>query len=216
VCTCLAGALAKWTSGLHPPASCRQIAAYKTATAQILEVRSQPADPETTAGGTAFVVAGMRGRAWSAIDAIEIAPETDLGVTPHASSDAVIDRVETRPLGDTTLVWIESRHGTEETAMGEYTRSGEASTTVCVVPRGPSGPGEPAAAPASPASPASAAFCYASVPRSAWDYTEAITNPDAGCTVRSVTAFSDQLASGWLTVRVTHGADLKPVGRFRL
>lgn len=200
VCTCLVHTVATWAGGLHAPATCKPIAAYTAATAQLLEVRSAPADPDSTAGGVAFVVAGMHGGKWSALDAIETAPELDLGVTPHASNAAAIDRFELRPLPDATLIWIESRHETAETAMGEHTRTGEASTTLCMVP---------SAASAAP-------FCYASVPRSAWDYSEAIIHPEAGCTIRSVTSFTDQLASGILTVTLTHGADLKPVGRFRL
>jgi hypothetical protein len=200
VCTCLVRAIATWADGLHAPATCKPIVAYKAATAQLLEVRSEPADPESTAGGVTFVVAGMHGGKWSALDAIETAPELDLGVTPHASNDAAIDRFEIQPQPDATYFWIESRHETAETAMGEHTRSGEASTTLCVVP---------SAASAAP-------FCYASVPRSAWDYSEAIIHPETGCTIRSVTSFTDQLAAGILTVKLTHGPDLKPVGRFRL
>jgi hypothetical protein len=170
VCACLVGAIATWADGLHAPATCKPIAEYKTAGAQLLQIRSQPADPASIAGGVTFVVAGVHGNKWSAVDAIETAPELDLGVTPHASNDAAIDRFEIRPLPDATVVWIESRHETEETAMGDHSRTGEASTTVCIVPT---------AATSSPS-------CYTSVPRSAWDYTEAITNPAAGCTIRSV------------------------------
>ncbi|HEU4731280.1 MAG TPA: hypothetical protein VFT22_25475 [Kofleriaceae bacterium] len=203
LCTCLAGKVDRWADGLHAPARCEPLDRYRATGVQLLEVRSRPADAESTAGGVTFVLAAAQGSKWSPIDAIETAPELDLTVKPHASNDAAIDRFEIRPWADETLIWIESRHETDETAMGERTRTGEASTTVCRVSR------------TAPSGARSSASCYVSVPRAEWDYTEAIVS-DAGCRIRKAVGFAHHLEAGVLTVRLSHGTDLAPVGRFRL
>jgi hypothetical protein len=199
-CACLAKAVDTWgpTLGLSATAGCEP-ASMSSPDAQVVEVRSQPADTAATSGGEAFVLVARHGTTWSPVAVIDAAPDVDLSQTPKASHRATIASLEARPIADGTMLWIESRSEVQERSMGDLDRDGEALGTICVVP---------SAASAAP-------FCYAPLRLGAWSY--ALTVADGTCAIHNVATFAATIDATSATLRLVHGADADGVvGRYRL
>jgi hypothetical protein len=205
VCKCLAASVESWAkqAGLSAPASCTP-APQGSAVARLVEVKSQPSDPDAVAAGTAFVLVAAHGGTWSAINIVEAAPDVDLTETPRASHGATIAMFETRPRDGATLVWVQSRNQYSETDMGEQDVSGAAALSLCVVPDAADQP----------------PYCHAPIKLAAWEYffTIAKANRDDACKVRNTGVMSASLDStGALTVRLDRGVDKAGhAGRYRL
>lgn len=205
VCKCLATSVDSWArqAGLSAPASCAP-APQGSDVARLVEVKSQPSDPDSVAAGAAFVLVAAHGGTWSAINIVEAAPDVDLTETPRASHGATIAMFETRPRDGATLVWVQSRNQYSETDMGEQDVNGAAALSLCVVP---------AAADQPP-------YCHAPIKLAAWEYffTIARADRDDACKVRNTGVMSARLdSSGALTVRLDRGVDKAGhAGRYRV
>lgn len=203
-CACLAGAIDKWGSNLNLSATGEcEPQPQSSSEAQIVEVRSKPADLAATSGGEAFVLVAKHGGTWSAVAVIDAAPDVDLTVTPKVSHRAKIATFESHSLPSGSLYWIESQSEAQEKSMGDLERDGEAQGTICVMP---------AAASAAP-------FCYAPLKLGAWTYAFTVAKadqPDA-CSIRSVATYTATLDAAAATLRVVHGSDADgTAGHYRL
>jgi hypothetical protein len=140
------------------------------------------------------VFTAAHGKAWSAVDVVEAAPDVDLTQTPKATHGATITGLEVRPRTDGTLVWIQSQNQYSETDMGEQEVQGAAALTLCVLP----------------SDAAQEPYCYAPVKIATWEYTFTIANADRddACKIREAAVFSASLdSSGALSVRLDRGTD---------
>jgi hypothetical protein len=202
VCSCLAAAPTGWAQGvaLSPAAECAATS-FASPEAQIVEVRSHPADLAATAGGQAFVLVAKHGATWSALAVIDGASDVDLTTTPKLSQRAAITRFEQQPIAAGALVWIESRTESQERSMGDLDRDGAARGTICVLPA--------AAAPS----------CFAPLEVGAWTYAFTVAKADSAdaCTAQKVVTYAATITAGAAELRVAHGADAdRLAGRYRL
>jgi hypothetical protein len=201
-CSCLAASVDKWAGGISAPGEC-EVQKQSDPHAQLVKVSSNPPDGATKSGGETFVLIARRDATWSPAGIVEVAPDIDFSETPKATQKATIARFESRPLADGTLLWIESRHETQEHSAGDLDQDGAAQATICVVP----------GAAASPA------FCYKPLALGSWVYsfTTAKAGDPSACSVSSAATFAVSLEPGSATVRLTHGSDSEGLaGHYRL
>jgi hypothetical protein len=195
LCKCLTASVDQWgkTAGLSAPAGCA-LETQTGAPAATVGVHSAPADPDATAAGMAYVLIAAHGKAWSAVNVVESAPDVDLTQTPRATHGASVTALEVRPRPDGTLLWIQSQNQYSETDMGEQEIHGAAALTICILPSDATR--EP--------------YCHAPIKLAVWDYTFTLANADRddACKVREAAVFSASLDSnGALSVRLERGAD---------
>jgi tetratricopeptide (TPR) repeat protein len=184
VCKCLVTSVAEWgkAGGLEGAVSCEP-AKEKGTQSQLVVVSEEPADPETTAGGSAIVLVAKRGASWSALQVVETSDEIDRSVTPKASHTAEINAYEERG----ATIWVETQNEYSETGAGEHDSRGEAGLTIC-----------------------GADGCAARIPLATWDSTRTLNHGEGEdtCEVRTGNAYRATLTSaGVLTLVLAAGMD---------
>ncbi len=194
-CACLASSLASWgaSTGLEGPVTCEP-AELRGAQAQLVILRDTPADPATTAAGTAIVLLARRGERWSALQVVDAAPDVDLGETPNATHAVTVRAYQERTGVGGTTIWIESQNQYTETDAGEEEMRGTASLTLCAIPT---------AASAQPS-------CDAPIRLASWDQTITRARGDGNdqCAIRTGYAYRATLTSqGALTLALERGKD---------
>lgn len=193
VCACLAKA---------PGAEACEPSAHRGERGHVVHVRNAP-DEDGHGGAGALVLVARRGATWSALHELETTPSVDGEETPRAAHHASVAAYAERPLGDRTLLWIETTNVYTDTGAGSSDESGAAQLTLCEIAGAPGG----------------AAWCAAPVKLASWSFsTDTGADDEAStCDVRDATVHRAVLSSARiLTLILANGVADGRAGRYKL